>query len=167
MANTFFKIASVTVGSGGAANMTFSSIPSTYTDLVIKISARDTRSGFGSNTIIGFNGSTSNFTFRRLIGDGSTAESDTAFGLGVFNGNTSTSNTFANAEVYIPNYTSSNNKSYSVDSVSENNNTTAYQQLTAGLWSQTTAITSVNLYPASGENWMQYSTATLYGIKNS
>jgi hypothetical protein len=167
MANTYTLISSNTVGSGGAASVTFSSIPATYTDLVVKASVRDNRSGIGSNTVLGFNGSTSNFTFTRIVGDGSGVTSDTTFGLAVVNGNTSTSNTFANLEIYVSNYASSNYKSYSVDSVSENNGTDAYQQLTSGLWSITTAISSVNLYPSSGNNWMQHSTFYLYGIKNS
>ena len=165
MAANYVLLEKITVGAAGASSVTFSGIPQTgYTDLVVKASVRDNRSGVGSNAIIGFNGSTSNFTFMRLIGDGATAESDTAFGLGVVNGNTSTASTFSNLEVFIPNYTSANNKSYSVDSVSENNGTTAYAQLTAGVWSQTTAISSVNLYPSSGNSWMQYSTFYLYGV---
>jgi hypothetical protein len=167
MANTFTKIFTSIVGSGGASTIEFTAIPSTYTDLCLKLSLRDTRSGVGSNAAIGFNTSTSNFTFIRLIGDGATAESDTTFGLGVVNGNTSTGSVFSSVEVYIPNYAGSNNKTYSADAVSENGATAAYQQLTAGLWSQTAAITGITIYPTAGQTWMQYSTATLYGIKSS
>jgi hypothetical protein len=163
MALQLIEIADITVASP-VTSVAFSSIPQGYTDLILKASVRDDRSGIGSNAAIGFNGSQSNFTFRRIVGDGSGVTSDTTFGLGVVNGNTSTANTFANLEVYIPNYTSANNKSYSVDAVSENNGTTAYQQLTAGLWSQTTAISSVNLYPTSSQSWMTNSTFTLYGV---
>jgi hypothetical protein len=81
-------------------------------------------------------------------------------------GNGATASTFGNGEVYIPNYAGSTNKSMSADGVSENNGTEAYTDLIANLWSNTSAITSILLYPDSG-TWQQYSTATLYGIKNS
>ena len=40
MANTFVLLASTTVGSGGASSIDFTSIPATYTDLVVKVSGR-------------------------------------------------------------------------------------------------------------------------------
>ena len=76
-----------------------------------------------------------------------------------------TASTFGNAEIYIPNYASSNNKSVSADFVSETNAADAIFGLTAGLWANTSAITSIKLTPAAA--FAQYSTATLYGIKNS
>ena len=75
-----------------------------------------------------------------------------------------TANTFSNNSIYIPNYTGSNNKSVSVDSVYENNATTAGQHLVSGLWASSAAITSVKLTEGFGNNWVQYTTATLYGI---
>jgi hypothetical protein len=64
----------------------------------------------------------------------------------------------------FPNYTSSNFKSFSADGANEDNTTSIYMGLTAGLWSQTAAITSLTL---SGANFAQYSTFTLYGISNA
>ncbi len=75
-------------------------------------------------------------------------------------------NTFANGEIYIPNYTASVNKSVSIDSVTENNATSAIAALDAGLWANTAAITSINLNGNNG-NFVQYSTAYLYGIVKS
>ena len=86
--------------------------------------------------------------------------------IGQVNGATATANTFANVSIYIPNYTSANYKSVSIDAVTENNATTAYAFLSAGLWSNTAAITSATITNSSG-NYVQYSTAYLYGIKNS
>jgi hypothetical protein len=170
MANTFVKIASVTVGSGGAASIDFTSIPSTYTDLVIKCSLRE-NSGSFPNARIQFNGNTSNYSHRILFGSGSSAGSYSGTNDGIdFISNDSalqTSNTFSNCEIYIPNYAGSNYKSVSADAVSENNATAAYALLTAGLWSNTAAITSIKLYSGSGNNQVQYSTATLYGINKS
>jgi hypothetical protein len=157
----------VTVGSGGAASIDFSSIPTTYTDLVLKVSARLTAAvDFGSLSIA-FNGSTSSFTTRILQGDGSSAVSATLtnFGGGV-GGTLLTANTFNNVEIYIPNYAGSLNKSFSSDAVVENNATAARDTLVAGLWSNTAAINQITLTSASG-NFVQYSTAYLYGVSNA
>jgi len=167
MATTYEAIATVTVGSGGAANIEFTNIPATYTDLKLVYSGRDNRNDTQNGVNISLNGSTSNFTGRQLQGNGSAAAS---FNIARFvsynNGANSTANTFANAEIYFPNYASSNYKSFSSDAVEENNATTAFTFLSAGLWSNTAAITSITLTPDSA-NFVQYSTATLYGIKNS
>ena len=174
MANpTMTLIASNTVGSGGVSSVTFSSIPATYTDLVVKVSARtDTSSSSAGQWLyVNFNGATTNNSTRILYGIGSggsgsiSGSSPTPYAVYV-NPSDYTANTFSNGEIYISNYTSSNFKSYSVDSVNENNATVAGMDLTAGLWSNTAAITSINLSPAGG-NFVQYSTFYLYGINNS
>jgi len=168
MATTYKAIATVEVGAGGAANIEFTSIPQTYTDLVVKVSGRSTTTTTGVD--ITFNGSSTSYTNRRLYGTGSTAASDSAGTAYISNtmiaDSSYTANTFGNGEFYIPNYTNSNNKSVSVDGASENNATTALMMLTAGLWSNSAAITSVKITPNAG-NFVQYSTATLYGISNS
>jgi hypothetical protein len=170
MANTYELISKVTVGAGGTADITFSSIPSTYTDLLVKVSARNTAST-AIDVLISFNGTTTTYSDKILYGSGSAAGSvsDTgASGIyGVLNTiSTNTASTFSNCEFYIPNYASSNNKSVSIDSVNENNATGAYSYLTAGLWASSSAITSIKIAPSSN-NFAQYSTARLYGIKNS
>ena len=168
MANTYFKIASATVGSGGVASVTFSGIPQTYTDLVVKASAR--QGSAGTEMQLTFNGSSSSYSNKRLYGTGSAAASDsvatTYVSNTMSNDGSFTASTFGNGEWYIPNYTSANNKSVSVNGVTENNATTALMMLTAGLWSNTAAITSLTL-TAQIPNFVQYSTFTLYGIKNS
>jgi hypothetical protein len=170
MANTYEAIATVTVGSGGAANIEFTSIPQTYTDLLVKASVRDARTGdIFSNLLIRFNGSSSNLSSRRLFGNGTSAASSAPASsiVTVLNGPLSTSNTFSSGEFYIPNYTSANNKSVSTDIVTENNATESYQELNAGLWSASSAITSITLLSNYSVNLVQYSTATLYGIKKN
>lgn len=169
MPNTFTKIAAVTVGSGGASSIDFTSIPQTYTDLVCKISARDNAANVQNNIIFKINGVTTSQSNRYLLGVGSSVNSgnDTPIYF-PSNANNSTSNTFANIEVYLPNYALTNsNKPISVDSVTENNATSAYAQLTAGLYASNTAITSISITGNGGSTFLQYSTATLYGIKNS
>ena len=167
MAATYFQIGStVTVGSGGASNIEFTSIPSTYTDVIVRVSLRMTDQ---VATALTFNNSTSGYSERLLYGNGSTAASANTSGssLGwayLVDTPAHTANTFSNCDIYIPNYAGSAYKSVSSDSVYENNATAAEQYLNAGLWSNTAAITSIKLASTSG-SFVQYSTASLYGIK--
>lgn len=165
---TYIKIASVAVGGAGAANISFTSIPATYTDLILQCSLRDNTGNVGNFANISLNSSGTGFTSRYVNGNGSTTSSGSGFGQLIieYNGNSSTANTFGSGEIYFPNYRSSNNKSYSGTSVTENNATTAYADMAAGLWSNTAAITTITLTPNTG-SFVQYSTATLYGISNA
>jgi hypothetical protein len=151
-----------------AASVTFNNIPqSGYTDLKVVISSRvDIASNYYDWLKISFNGSSSLFTYRELEGSGNTAGSYSGSGqLSAFsNAPTSTGNTFSNGEIYIPNYTSSNYKSYSIDSVTENNATTAESTFNAGLWSNIAAITSIGFTPNAGTNILAGSTFSLYGL---
>jgi hypothetical protein len=169
--DTFIKIAAVTVGSGGASSIDFTSIPSTYTDLCLKMSLRSSRSSTGDTLFMKFNSTSSTYTMRRIYAYGTTVGSDSStpagFVVGSITASTNTSNTFANYETYVPNYLSSNQKSISIDGAQESNTTSDYWlNFVAGLWNGTSAITSIGLTCDAG-NFVQYSTATLYGIKNS
>lgn len=145
------------------AEIEFASIPQTYDDLLLLISTRSTRTTGNDWFYFAPNGSTANITARMLWGDGSTAYSDTVPDI-MMPDSSSTSNTFSNTQIYIPNYRLSQNKSFSVDVTRENNATFAAQQIIAGLWSQTTAISSIKLVTVSPREFVQYSSATLYGI---
>jgi len=167
MPTTMQLIAKQTIGAGGAASVTFSSIPQTFTDIKVVVSVRGTYVGPGNSHSISFNGSSANFTGRLIQGNGASASSGTTTQyVGDIAAASSTANTFNNAEFYIPNYTGSNNKSISVDSVTENNATTAYATLVAVLWSNTAAINSITLTNDTG-NYVEFSEFTLYGISNS
>jgi hypothetical protein len=168
MANTYTLIQSVTVGSGGAASIEFGSIPQTYTDLLIKLSLRSTTAVTNRTFYLNPNGSSANGTSRILIGNGASASSqtDTRITGRDIPGTSATSSVFGNAEFYIPNYRSSVAKSISVDAVMENNATTAVSGITANLWNVTDAITTLTFVPELGD-FAQYSSASLYGIKNS
>jgi len=159
------KIATVDVPLLGQASIDFTSIPSTYTDLLLVYSLRTTQVSTSTSVSLTFNGSASNFSMRGLYGNGSTATSFTGTTYaGESTGTTATANTFSNNSLYIPNYAGSTNKSYSIDSVSESNvATNTIQMLDAGLWSITTAINAISIVAASG-TFVQYSSATLYGI---
>jgi hypothetical protein len=166
MANTYTLINSYTA-TGSVANIEFTSIPATFTDLVVKASLRGSTNG-NIDMLCQFNGVTTGYTFRWITGDGAAAgsASGSTTNAGFMDMNNDTASTFASNELYIPNYLSSNNKSTSFDGVTENNATTAYMVLGARLSTITSAITSVKLLPSPG-NFVQYSTAYLYGISKS
>ena len=173
MAANYVLLEKITVGAAGAANVTFSGIPQTgYTDLVVKYTARSTAPDSGGSTPIDvrltFNGSSSGYSERMLYGTGSAAASAATSGsflnwAGTQTNASQTASTFASSEIYIPNYTSSNNKSMSIDAVQENNATASAARLVASLWANSAAITSLTLSPDYG-NFAQYSTFYLYGV---
>ena len=173
MPNTFIKIQSVTVGSGGAANIEFTSIPQTYTDLKLVLSLQDAYPGSFLGNHLRINGNSSSIYYTsRLGGAGSSFFASNASGtkaeMAISNGD-SIANIFASVEVYFPNYTTAQDKSFTSDSVSEQNAVSAYATFYAGLALTTSAITSITILPeaASPAKFKQYSTATLYGIKSS
>ncbi len=170
MANTYTLIQAVTVGSGGAASIEFTSIPQTYTDLLYKISAR--MSVDTASVLLRFNGTTTNGSIRWIDSDGTngTGNVDGSNQYGPVHGavnSTKTANVFGNAEIYISNYTSSKHKSSSTDGVTEHNATATTMALGANRWANTAAITSIQLVSAAPGNFVQYSTAYLYGISNA
>jgi hypothetical protein len=173
MPSTYTLISS-NVLSSSAASVTFSSISSTYTDLVLRISGRSDDSANPQGSIrLYINGNTSSvYSFTRLTGNGSTAATYTSgsgtelfftFGLSTAQ---STSSTFGSAEIYIPNYAGSTNKPMSGIQAMETNNPTAFMGATAGLTRITSAITSIEVALNAG-NYVSGSSFYLYGIKNS
>ncbi len=176
MPSTYTLISS-SVLSTTAASVTFSAIPSTYTDLVLKTSARMSNGGATDAVLdIELNGSSAaNYSNTNLRGDGSAVASNrytTSTGLAYLrftysmNGSATTANVFNNGEVYLPNYTSSINKVAGNFSVLENNSTSAGVNTGAGLWQVTSSITQVKIY-SGGDSFASGSSFYLYGIKNS
>ncbi len=169
MATTYTLIQAVTLTSA-AATIEFTSIPQTYTDLLYKISARmsvDTASVF-----LRFNGTTTDGSTNWIDGDGTngTGNLDSSYQYGPVHGvvnSTKTASVFGNAEIYISNYTSSKHKSSSTDGVTEHNATATTMALGASRWANTAAITSIQLVSAAGGNFVEHSTAYLYGISNA
>jgi hypothetical protein len=159
-------IARQEVPSGGVSSITFSSIPADYTDLVLKLSMRTNR-GFALDGIdIRLNNTTTNFSWRRLFGDGSATSSVSVSNaeMIVAPAASTTASTFGSAEIYIPNYRSNVAKSISADSVAENNATASGQDIRAILWNNTAAITSIVIASSTGSTLLQYSSASLYGV---
>jgi len=152
-----------------AASIVFANIPQTgYTDLKIVMSTRNDAGTSFNDGKITFNGSSTGYSSRLLYGTGSgTGSASATYGYGYWVNTTTTpsytANTFSNTEIYIPNYTSSNFKSISSDTVSENNATLGVQAMAANLWSNTAAITSITLSQDYG-NYVANSTFSLYGL---
>jgi hypothetical protein len=170
MANTYTLIASNVVGSGGVTSVTFSSIPNTYTDLIVKLSGRSSKANKQDSLSMAFNGTSTGYTNKFIEGDGAAASSfsstDNGYNAGFVVASTMTANTFTSTDIYIPNYASSNYKSYSTDHTDEGNQSTVYSHLIACLWNNTAAITSIT-FSLAASNLVQYSSFYLYGIKNS
>jgi hypothetical protein len=156
----------------GAANIEFTSIPATYTDLKVVASVRTSAlTTIGNETLdLQINSLTTGYSGKQLYGGGGTA-------TGALNRNNvvvstivaanDTTSAFSSVDIYLPNYAGSNQKAYSVDAVADSNSTTVYElDLTAKLNSTTSAITTLKLLCSSG-NFVQYSSATLYGIKKN
>jgi len=158
-------IETVTLASA-AASIEFTGIPQDGTDLLLLVGIRNADDAFSYN--MDFNGVTAlaNYSARWLRGSGSSVSS---FGFpessvaAMGNSNTATASTFSNDSIYISNYTSEVAKSYSIDGVTENNATLAYQLLSANRTTITDAISSIRLFP-TGTNFATGSTASLYKI---
>ena len=163
---TYVEIASYTVDSGGTGSITFSSISNAYTDLKIVFSGRSSYSSNSSQVFVQIN--SGDGSSKVLRGSGSAASSFTDSSLvetGRVPAASSTSLTFGNGELYIPNYATAIAHSISSDVVAENNDTLAYSELAASLSASTSAITSITLTLFGSGNFVEFSTAYLYGIK--
>lgn len=168
---TMTLITTVAVGPAGTTLITFDNIPQTYTDLMISWSARSshtgsTQGGLEDWTNCNFNNNATGPTLKQLYGTGTSVSTGGGpyFELGRMVANNATANTFGSVMTYIPNYTGSMYKAWTYNSVSENNGTAAWQFIATGIWANTAAITSIAISPAIG-SFMQYTTASLYGIK--
>ena len=151
------------------SSVTFNNIPqSGYTDLKIVASSRTSRTSDTDAIKIRFNGSSSSYTNKVLYASGSGVASFSGSTDSIGNAYTASNylatGLFGSQEFYIPNYTGSSYKSVSVDSVEEANTTYAEMDIIAGLWSNTAAITSIEILPNVGGSLIQYSTFSLYGL---
>ncbi len=160
-----------------ASSITFSSIPADYTDLKILASMRaDDATNSYSLFGFGFNSVTSGYSGIVLEGTGSgsgsysrttlAAAGTTVARIGKVPNDGATANTYGNVEITIPNYTESAAHSYSVDIVTENNATAAFQQIFAGLCSDANPITSIifGVNNFGEQDLKSGTTISLYGI---
>lgn len=176
MANTYTLIAKEILASA-QATITFSNIPSIYTDLILKCSARNDETGVTIQQMnIAFDTNVNSAHSRTQIdATGAAAGSSRGSNLtqiqivDITPGPLATSNTFSNVELYIPSYTASRSKPLLADSAGENNSTTAgagYRIITSGLWRNNNSISTI-LLSSGGGNFTADSSFYLYGIKNA
>jgi hypothetical protein len=167
-----YTLISSNVLASSAASVTFSSIPATYTDLVLRISAR-TDSGSTFTVYVQPNATASGYSWIRLRGNGSAASSAAGTATrGYLNSDSAddlnaTANTFGSMEFYLPSYTASQYKPASNFGVFETNATAANMSATAGLFSNNTAVSSLVIQSDSGVNFVSTSSFYLYGISNA
>lgn len=174
MANTYTLIASNTLSSS-AASVTFSSIPNTYTDLVLRISARNDDTGVTETLRMQVNNNTGTvYSVTYMYGEGTNVVSGRDTSVDDINdgfrqnGGGATSNTFSNIEIYIPSYTASQNKPLSGFSAAETNAASNnFVMASANLVRDTNAISSIKLFNSTTKVFVSGSSFFLYGIKNS
>jgi hypothetical protein len=173
---TYDSISTVTVGSGGSASISFTSIPSTYTHLQIRGIARTDRTAyfldFGKIT---FNSDSSSvYTTHQLQGDGSAAsnyaEINTAYGI--MNrfaavASPTPANTFGAAIIDILDYTNTNKFKTIRNLGGCDTNGAGEVGLYSSLWRNTAAISTITIAPGGGTQFNQYSQFALYGIKGA
>lgn len=166
---TYQLIETKTLGTA-AASIEFTSIPQDATDLLFLVSGRTTiADNIGYSTFY-VNNNTSNWTVRFLQGNTNAVTTGTTTSVPDFfmSGGNTTANTFGMGQIYIPNYTGSTNKSFSIEFFSENNASVAafaaMQRIVAALWSNTAAITSAQFVANAGSNFAVGTTISLYKI---
>jgi hypothetical protein len=172
-ASTYESIATVTVGSGGQASASFTSISSDYKHLQIRGLLRSTavQNYFGIRMRVG-NGSIdsgSNYSTHQLYGDGTSAAaaenapSDTTF-MGTGLAANDLSSAFSVIVIDLLEYANTNiYKTFRVLNGADKNGG-GYVHLNSGSWRNTAAINQISVYP-SGGNLAEYSSIALYGIK--
>lgn len=166
---TMTLISTVAVPSGGSAQIDLNSIPSTFDDLILVVSARVTNVGiYEQDLAITFNSNTSNRTCRRLFGNAgsnglSQSRSDLLIGQVV--SALAATPSFSVTTVYISNYKAAVPKTYSSDSsqIAGDGTSGMWGNLLAGVWNDTTAINSIQVLSSSG-TFVQHSIASLYGV---
>jgi hypothetical protein len=171
--NSYASIGTVTVGSGGASSITFSSIPSTYTHLQIRGIGRSSTASSGIVPIyIQLNATGSNHVSHWVYGDGATATAtnQSAANLmyaGYAGQNSTTANSFGTSVVDILDYTNTNKYKTVRTLAGTDLNGSGRVGLFSGAWfGSTNAITQIDLYiNAGGDSFAQYSSFALYGVK--
>ena len=174
--NSYFSIATTTVGAGGTSSISFTSIPSTYTHLQIRAFGHTNRStgGVADGTKFNFNSDTGgNYTGHSLEGNGASASAFAEGASGVktmiygLAGNNSSASTFGTFIVDILDYNNTNKYKTIRGLAGTDNNGSGSVYFSSGLWMSTSAITRIDLAPNAGTLFNQYSSFALYGIKGA
>jgi hypothetical protein len=176
--NSYESIATVSVGAGGSSFIEFTSIPSTYKHLQIRVNSRYTGyQNSGAAVYLQFNGDTgSNYSLHRLIGyanlssnglSSAASTSQSYLQLAYTTGGSTTTNMFGVQITDIFEYANTNTtKTVQSFAGYDSNTDTGYRSvgLFSGNWRSTNAISSIKIFPET-DSWAQYTSFALYGIK--
>jgi hypothetical protein len=162
------SIATVTVGSGGASSVSFTSIPSTYQHLQVRILTRSTFSANEWPIFVQLNSSSSGYAYHNLQGDGSSAtataaSSQSLMQLGDTSAANGTASSFGMFVLDLLDYTNTNKNKTGRTLYGYDLNGSGRVGLRSGLWENTSAVTSLSF--GTGGDFAQYSSFALYGIK--
>jgi hypothetical protein len=172
--NSYESIQTVTVGGGGAANIEFTSIPSTFKHLQIRGITRCTKADTGSENVVVALNSDSTYTNYRthyLDGDGTGVSAGaiqvSAFysNAGLTIGNNATANVFSATIIDILDYTNTNKNTTVRVLTGIDTNGYGQVRLASSLWLNTSAVNALTFNPRSAGNFAQYSSFALYGIR--
>jgi hypothetical protein len=171
LGGSYDAIGTATVGSGGATEVIFSSIPQTYKHLQIRSISRDNRASTANSVLIRINGDTgSNYAYHRLIGDGSAASASSATSQTetyayIEPCANSTASIFGTGIIDILDYANTNKTTVVRTLGSNDQNGSGFASLYSGLWNNTNAVTTIRLYPDNSASFVQHTQFDLYGIK--
>lgn len=167
-AGDFESIATVSVGSGGASTVDFTSISSSYTHLQLRFIAAS--SSADMDIWARFNSdSGTNYARHRIYGDGSSVAADAeanSNAIDTFGRTGSGTSNFSANVVDILDYANTNKYKSTRSLFGRDSNGSGYMMFSSGLWMNTNAITSISLFPQTG-NFTQYSHFALYGCKSA
>jgi hypothetical protein len=173
--SSYESIATVTVGSGGQANIEFTSIPQTYKHLQIRGILKSNRTGStgGGWAWIRINGNLgaryhSLYATSAVGSYAGVPAQDVGYILAATGSASGANNMFGPCVIDILDYTNTNkNKVLRILSGSETNDSDSLVQLSSYLVNSTSAITSITIGGADSTNLLQYSSLALYGIKGA
>jgi hypothetical protein len=169
--NSYESIQTVTVGGGGSASISFTSIPSTYKHLEIRAIARTVRATDGDAIYVRFNNdSGSNYSEHRLEGNGSTASatgsaSSSSITLNRLAAASNTSGIFGATVVSVLDYANTSKYKTLRALVGYDANGSGVVALDSGAWLSTTAINRIDFLPLNTTAFAEYSQFALYGIR--
>lgn len=168
---SYESISTVSVGGGGASSITFSSIPSTYQHLQVRLMARTNRATEADFLTVIFNSdSGNNYSYHYLQGDGSSAASSNSVNspyvlLNRFTASSATSGVNGVGVLDVLDYADVNKYKTTRSLAGYDNNGSGVIELDSGNWRNTAAVTSITIAPGAGTSFNQYSSFALYGIK--
>ena len=171
MANTYTAISTITVGSSGSSSMLFDSIPANFRDLCLVFSLREDTDD-RSMKITFNNDSSTVYSEKTIFGSAGTVYNSTGSSQSYLSPNTASApspavaNSFGNGCLYIASYSNpSHSKTVVIDTITENNAAgNAGNSRYVGTWANNSAISRITIM-AWASKFVEYSTATLYGIK--